>query len=292
MRLPIPMVMAIAKNWPFANGSGRFIDRFSTDTRLGEGPTTARTSDGFSIDVLADDHIGNHILMTGQFDRTPIQVLIDFSNSGDEIADIGANIGYVSAVLLTMVPESRVTSVEPQPMIVDILRKNLARFPENRTHLVCSALSDRSGKIMLHIDKKNRGASSIHGGDETDAVEVSMLSTDDFLATFQRLDLVKIDVEGHEESVLGNASLQLDRLKPRAIQFEDRDGEAAPDGRVGGLLASRGYLIFGIDKHLLSTKLRLIRVRADCAYNDYVALHPDRASEMGRGLGKYGISLE
>src|SRR3546814_4846431 len=54
------------------------------------------------------------------------------------------------------------------------------------------------------------------------------------LATLPRLDLIKIDVEGHEEPVIRAIDTQLTRLAPRAILFEDQGNGAA--GEIGALL--------------------------------------------------------
>ena len=53
--------------------------------------------------ILPNDHIGRHLYLTGQFDRTIVEVLLHFSRENDHVLDIGANIGYVSCALLTKV---------------------------------------------------------------------------------------------------------------------------------------------------------------------------------------------
>ena len=117
----------LARHWPFANGSGRLLDLFARDVDLGGGEKVARTSAGFDIKVLAGDLIGRHLLLSGRFERSSVQVLLDHARPGDVLLDIGANIGYVAACFLSRVSGSTAICVEPQPEIADLLRSNLAQ---------------------------------------------------------------------------------------------------------------------------------------------------------------------
>lgn len=260
-----PAVLA-ARHWPFANGSGRIIDRFARGVDLGVGERLAKTSDGFALCVRADDLIGRHILLTGRFDRSVVQILLDQARPGDVLLDIGANIGYVTACFLNRVVGSTAICVEPQPEIVDLLERNMEPFADRATiHRI--ALSDAAGEVRFRIDPANRGASRIDADGE---FVVKTMHAGELLAGLARLDLIKIDVEGHEEPVFRAIDAQLARLAPRAILFEDQGTGAAE--AIGALLHRHRYAIHGIDKRLLRTRLVPIFSRADCRYNDYLAV--------------------
>ena len=263
------LLSTIARHWPFANGSGRLLDKFGSGIDVGRGERTVRSTDGFEIRVLADDLIGRHIILSGRFDRSVVKVLLDCAKPGDTLLDIGANIGYVSACFLSRVPDSKTVCVEPQPVIVDILKRNMAQFGDRATvHPV--ALSDRAGELRFHIEAGNRGGSKIAPDGE---IVVSAVSTAELIGGLQKLDLIKVDVEGHEEVVFKAMQEELKRLRPRAILFEEQSrGGASPEGRVGSILCEAGYAIFGIDKTLFRTRIIPIREPSDCRFNDYVAL--------------------
>lgn len=261
------LAAAISRYWPFANGSGRILDKYARSIDLGSGERTAQTSDGFTMQVLADDLIGRHILMSGKFDRSIVQVLLDRAKPGDVLLDIGANIGYVSACFLKRVPGSHAICVEPQPGIVDLLHKNVRQF-DGRAIVKPVALSDKPGELRFHIDKDNRGSSKISPDGEISVIAVSAA---ELLAGVERVDLVKVDVEGHEEPVFRAMRNELKRLKPRAILFEDHGDGAAPQDGIGLIMTGLGYRVFGIDKRLLKTRLVLVEKSADCQFNDYLA---------------------
>ena len=244
--------------WPFANGSGRILDKYARGVDLGTGERIAQTSDGFPIHVYADDLIGRHILMSGKFDRSIVQVLLDHAKPGDTLLDIGANIGYVSACFLAKVKGSKSICIDPQPGIVDLLRKNMAQFGD-RAEVMQLGLSDREGVLQFHIDKANRGASRIADYGE---IELPVMEAAKVLATLPRVNLIKIDVEGHEAPILRSIAKELKRLKPRAILFEDHEGR----NNLAKLLPD--YRVFGIDKKLMRTRL----VPTTTGFNDYLAL--------------------
>jgi FkbM family methyltransferase len=275
IEMPLPILRSAVQAWPFANGQGRIVDTLSPHVRFPTGRVKCRTRHGFDIEVMGSDHIGRHLLLSGQFDSSAALELIKFGEPGDSILDIGANIGYVSCLLLSRIPESRVTAIEPQPMVSKLLRHNLEQFPPARFHVETIALSDSDGNAALYLDPVNMGASSLHSQSAT-AVDVELRSTQGFLERFEKLDLVKIDVEGHEEAIIRSGADELRRLQPKAILFEDHGKKASPTGAIGGLLVACGYNIYGVRKGLMKTSLVPIRNDADCRYNDYLAVSRQR----------------
>jgi hypothetical protein len=87
-----------------------------------------------------------------------------------------------------------------------------------------------------------------------------------------RIDLIKIDVEGHEESVFRGLEPFLAKYRPRLIMFEDHGTQASPDAPIGLLLARIGYSVFGVRKKLTKLAFERISSATDCQYNDYVAV--------------------
>jgi FkbM family methyltransferase len=260
-----------ARHWPFANGSGRIIDQFCARKFLGHGEVTARTADGVDLQVFADDLIGRHIIISGRFDQSIVDVLLSHARPGDTLLDVGANIGYVSAVFLKRVASSRVICFEPQPGIVDLLRKNMEQFA-GRARIFAAGLADRNGSLRFTVDEANRGGSRF---DPNGSIEAPVLEARGAFQQIETVDLMKIDVEGFENVIFANAEPELARLRPRAILLEDQTGSVAPNGEIGVILARLGYRVHGIDKRLFATRLSEIESRDDCRFNDYLATLAD-----------------
>ncbi|MBM3288710.1 MAG: FkbM family methyltransferase [Candidatus Hydrogenedentes bacterium] len=277
--------------YPFPRGQGRIIDRTGLGRlRFAADTLTVATSDGFSMRVMPNDLIGRHIYLTGQFDRTIPEVLLHFAQDGDCIFDIGANVGYVSCVLLAQLPRARVAAVEPLPACFALLEENLAAVGRERACAFNVALSDRSGTGHMTCEPGNTGGSHLdmdtcdRAGANSVAVQVSTADAIMTQSRFDRLDLVKIDVEGHEQSVLRSFLPVLKSHQPRAVLFEcQRPADVVPAGApIRTLLESAGYSIYGIEKRLTSWRLHAVKPQAHAGNpsHDYVALAPDAASRL------------
>ena len=231
----------LLRSWPFPRGAGRIIDHFFSRLTFENEIETVRTTDGFAIKVFPNDLIGRHIYLTGEFDRSTVEVLLKLSKPDDVLLDIGANIGYVSGCFLQNVPRSKVIAVEPQPLIVDLLESNLKQFGDKRYKIFPVGISDADSSGWLEICDFNRGASKVVKDKNKHTVEIQLWSAKRLFASLQgeKIDLVKIDVEGHEETVLKASQEDLNRLRPRAIFFEDHAQSAAPmvqlDASIGVL---------------------------------------------------------
>lgn len=261
-----------ARNWPFENGSGRLIDRYGGDICLGSGEIDCKTADGFTMRVLANDHIGRHIALQGAFDASIIRALCRFAEDGDHCLDIGANIGYVSALLLHRIPNSTIVSVEPQPAVGKLLRHNLSQFDAQRWRVVEAGLSDDEGEAFMRVDKANLGASAIVDASAEDTIPIPLISTDRFLAGFDRLDLIKMDIEGHEQVVFEAGLDQLKRLQPKAILFEDIKKVSGPKSPIGQAIATLGYRLFALRKRLTRTELVPVSQENAAQFHDFIAV--------------------
>lgn len=279
------LVSFAARHWPFAYGAGRIVETFGRDMALVSGERVVRTRDGFDMTVLADDFIGRHLLLAGSFDRPIAMLLVAFSEPGDQIIDVGANIGYISALLLCHVADSHVVAIEPQPDLADLLTRNLLPFGRHRFVEHRVALSDSPGAGFLHINRSNRGGSHIVDADDGDSIAIPLVDAAAIFDGLERLDLMKIDIEGHEEPVFRSALGALERLQPRAILFEDHAGKAAPSGAIGVMLAAIGYRVYGIRKALRGPRLAPVTEASARQCCDFLAVSTRRdLPSAGRAL--------
>lgn len=126
--------------------------------------------------------------------------------------DIGAHEGETALMLLETFPGIQVHSFEPMPENLSILTQAVGGRPVT---VVQAAVSDRSGSVEIaRGDTSFRG--SIHGEGPTitvPAIAIADYARDKGVA---RVDLLKVDTEGHEEAVLRGA---LSLLEKGAIEF-------------------------------------------------------------------------
>lgn len=257
------LARALMHLYPFPRGQGRIVDRtFLSHLRFEEETLQVRTRDGFVLRVFPNDLIGRHIYLTGQFDRTIAEVLIAHSREGDRVLDVGANIGYISCVLLNCIPGARVASVEPQPPCFKLLSENITTVGKGRGVAFQAAMSSTAGRAKMTLVPGNTGGGFIDTSSQgagAQQIEVELVTGQQVVerAGFERVDLIKIDVEGHEVAVLESLMPVLKRHRPRAVAFECYHPEdvLSADGKVRQLFQEADYEVFGIKKSLTRWEL-------------------------------------
>jgi FkbM family methyltransferase len=213
----------------------------------------ARFPWGMPIRVRPDEVQGKGMLDLGLTDLPVVEVLWRLTDEGETVADVGANIGAMSAVLAKRVGKNgRVFAFEAHPVIFQELEWNIALWKEARIHAVNVALSRERGVVFLDVPRDfttNRGLCSVSDEGGEGVLRVPAQPLDDFFAS-EAPALMKIDVEGHELAVLEGAARTLAGL--RDIVFEEHRPFPTP---VTELLAARGFEIFRIARALRGVRL-------------------------------------
>jgi FkbM family methyltransferase len=166
----------------------------------------------------------------------------------DVVLDVGGCWGDTALYFASLVgPRGRVYTFEFDPESLEILRANLALNPElaSRIEVVERALWDRSGET-LGIVQAGR-CTSVRPEDRGGRLRVPTVTLDDFVreADLDRLDLVKMDVEGAELRVLRGARGSLACHGPKlaiAAYHHDDDLVTIPEQLAGTGAGYRLYL--------------------------------------------------
>lgn len=143
--------------------------------------------------------------------------------AGDLVLDVGASVGTETRSALSA-GAKRVIAIEPEPLSLQCLRKNLsAEIREQRVTVVPVGVWDRDGSLALHLNQPNVGSSSFVWQTGQNSVDVPVRTIDHIVAdlNLSRVDLIKIHVEGAEKQALLGASETIRRYHPRlAITLE------------------------------------------------------------------------
>jgi FkbM family methyltransferase len=159
---------------------------------------------------------------------------------GTNVIDVGANVGVFS--IYHAAAGADVLAIEPNPSAHRRLLAGLAANGlDNRVTVVQAALAERKGRGRLVA----AGGLTVLGrvksvpADDDGIGDVDVLTLDEVLSAREPrdIDLLKIDVEGGEASVLRGASLVLDRV--RRILLEYHSSELLAETRR--LVTSAGF---------------------------------------------------
>ena len=145
------------------------------------------------------------------------------------IFDVGANRGEWSMMMQQLRPHSHIYMFEPSPDCQAILSSRT----ELKAILRPVALSETLGNAQLFSSGPTDGSASLHERGETyfshldyKPVNVTLSTVDHEVETLgiDRIDFMKLDVEGHELSVLKGAKESLRSQRIRALAFEFGSG--------------------------------------------------------------------
>jgi FkbM family methyltransferase len=178
-------------------------------------------------------------------------------NANDVFVDVGANIGFDSLLASHAIGAAgRVIAIEASPAVFDRLRETL-RLNGSPTNVraINKAVAEKPGTLNIYAGPQhNLGlTTTVQRGDMPQVARVEAAPLGDLLQPdeFDRVRLIKIDVEGGEAAVLAGLVACIDRLPPEAeiavelspLWWSDRTRTARD---VLQPFVERGYRIFTI----------------------------------------------
>jgi FkbM family methyltransferase len=183
---------------------------------------------GLKWDLDLREGIDFSIYLLGAFERSTVVTLQKLAISGGIIFDIGANIGaHTLGLARSAGAKGRVFAIEPSDFAFTKLKRNLALNPEleSRTQAYQLLLA---AQIEAHlpptiyaswpllakepVHPKLRGRLSTTSNARVDTLDAFVERQG-----IDRLDLIKIDVDGHEYPVLKGGAKTMERFRPTLL---------------------------------------------------------------------------
>ncbi|HNQ04433.1 MAG TPA: FkbM family methyltransferase [Thiobacillaceae bacterium] len=166
----------------------------------------------------SDIDVFKHIFVLREYDA------IGQLPSSGLVIDCGANVGFSSAYFLSACAHVHVIAVEPDPGNFHMLRRNTAAFGDRCTCIQAGVWSEAGGLRVVDAPRGDgrewaRGVEIVPPGEPADiqAVTIDMLLD---RSAFERVALLKVDIEGAEQAVFGHgAEAWLDRVDRIAIEL-------------------------------------------------------------------------
>jgi FkbM family methyltransferase len=212
---------------------------------------------GTSVEVTLPSDFGRCLWVAGCFEPNETAFLASVLRPGMTFIDIGANIGLYTLLAAHLVaPGDTVVAVEPSPREQVSLRRNLAVNGQLAVRVRTEALGRADGTATLHVTDASHSGQNTLGAPVyartkvIDEIEVRVTTFDRLVNEegLERIDVVKIDVEGAEELVLQGGEASLRRFRPLVLlELQDPSlrtlGSSAE--RVIALLESLDYSVVG-----------------------------------------------
>lgn len=206
--------------------------------------------------VLRKDNLGE-LLLTGNFEKDEIGFVQRFLQPGMAVLDLGAHHGLYTLLASQCVgSRGRVVSFEPSSRERRALRLHVLLNVCRNVTIEGVALGNENTQAKLFVVEGDQtGCNSLRPPDTASAtspVPVCVRRLDDWLQSHKidRVDFIKLDVEGAELDVLKGASRLLQRRPRPVILAEVQDVRTLPWGyRAKDIiyhLGNQGYKWFGL----------------------------------------------
>ncbi|MEI8400217.1 MAG: FkbM family methyltransferase [Alcaligenaceae bacterium] len=171
---------------------------------------------GKSYSISSDDDYLDHV--EGEFEPEMVSLFKSLLQPNDTVLDIGANIGCTSILFGDLARQ--VYSFEPSSTTYRWLVQNVQRAKLNNVESINLGLGKDAGSFELTFAPNNRSGgfvSNLTSASEGHQVErITIAKGDDFLRERQitKVDFIKIDVEGFEQSVIEGLTATIARDQP------------------------------------------------------------------------------
>ena len=171
---------------------------------------------GKPYSISSDDDYLDHV--EGEFEPEMVSLFKSLIQPTDTVLDIGANIGCTSLLFGDLA--RKVYSFEPSPTTHRWLIENVQRAKLNNVEPINLGLGKDAGTFELTFAPNNRSGgfvSNLTNASEGHQVEqITIAKGDDFIRERQiaKVDFIKIDVEGFEQSVIQGLAETIARDQP------------------------------------------------------------------------------
>jgi FkbM family methyltransferase len=208
--------------------------------RLVRGRRVIRTVEGMTFELDLGEVIDVGVFLQ-QYERDVVALIERLTRPGWTVLDIGANIGAHALRFSKLVGQSgRVFAFEPMGYAFNKLARNVSLNGAGNIEACRLALSDRNAPRQ-RVDYRSSWATSGVRKPESDTVDFRRL--DDWCADrgVTSVDLIKLDVDGHEHQVLAGGIATLERCRPILLVEAGAWHFSTPEANPLQLLAARGY---------------------------------------------------
>jgi len=204
-----------------------------------------KPNSNYKFATINTDYISKEIFVSGLYEKSLLLKLKHFTaleNLGGTIIDVGANIGN-HTVFFSEFAE-KVIAFEPNPACFHLIHANTIANSCTNVEIIGKAVSQQIGFAEFIYDYQHTGGGTLEITEVPSSakkIKVEMVNLDYYLDEIDNLTLLKIDTEGHENSVINGASQLLKRDHPIVV-FEAHDLDSL--NLVAGTLRENGYYEF------------------------------------------------
>jgi FkbM family methyltransferase len=215
--------------------------------------------DGLRVYAYPRNETSRALFVTGYYEPNEFYFLSQVLRPGMVFVDVGANMGLYTLFAARKVGESgTVLAIEPSNRECDRLLKNAAANSLSNIRLLHMAVSDSSSQAELLVASDERSGHNTLGafGYDTplaskESVRTEQLDEIILQEGLQRVDVIKMDIEGAEFHALRGAVGAIERFQPiLMLELADRVlcHQGSSSGEIWTFCHQRRYKIFSFNE--------------------------------------------
>jgi FkbM family methyltransferase len=202
-----------------------------------------------------------HVLFFGTYEPEVRRIFRTVLPLGGVALDVGANVGWHTLLMASLVGvNGRVLAVEANPALRHRLHDHLCLNHFRQVEVMPCAAADTEGTMEFYApaandpDSGNGHVVELGAGENGSTIRVEARRMDAIVTTegIERLDLIKIDVEGFEWRVLRGGESTIAKFRPHIV-FEYNAESASRGGGtpelMGEFFRTHGYRLFAIGRN-------------------------------------------
>ncbi len=203
---------------------------------------------GLNLRIYPGNEVFRSIFVRGIYDPNLVTVINTLLPSDGVFIDIGANMGYCSLLMSKTVGEDgKVFAIEPSERDFLRLVDNVSLNKLNNVNVYRLAISDKSGNVKISIAPEERSslntlgsAFSNKGIEELRTEEVIATTLDTFTEQeeIDRIDVIKMDIEGSEFKALKGARESIEKYRPILIVGVNKNSLGASGSSIEDVISA------------------------------------------------------
>ena len=226
--------------------------------RLLRSPFDIDWLDGLRLTLYPGNEICRSIFVTGRYEPNEFCWLSRVVKPGMTVLDVGANLGLYTLFVARRVAESGcVVAIEPSSREMARLRHNVELNALSNVSMLPVAVAEQDAEAVLQVATADYAGHNTLGAfgyntqlEHRETVQTLRLDEVVESAKLQRLDVIKMDIEGAELGALRGGSATLTRYRPALLmELSDRAllHQNASSGKILAFLGDHDYEMLAFD---------------------------------------------
>lgn len=216
------LVNKFVRSFGFPHRGLKFFLRFMRFLGISNKIYTKKLPGKILIRLRPEEHIQKELFWYGYYEKPIGMILKSLLQPDSVFIDAGANIGYFSLLAARQSPVGSIMAFEPVSHLYQELKANVALNKFCNVTTVNLALGEQEENRLIYLSgQDNEGMSSFHKPEnysgKSEMVKVIPLDKWMMDSAIKKIDLIKIDTEGSELTVLKGMKEVIKRFEPLIV---------------------------------------------------------------------------